>query len=936
MPKTDGRFRHTRILINTDMNIKRLFLTTLTAACLSQAAVAVPAYPGLIRVTQADGTELLVRLQGDEHGHITLSEDGHPLFFNQQTQNYEYATLQQGRIAGSGIVATAADKRPADARAFLYNMQDAQAIFSVATAERQERLAKTRQAQAQTQTQHPGVPRRLRITDFPTVGEQHSLVILVEFSDLAFTAVTDASTYFTNLLNEEGFTYSNGANGSARDFYVDSSNGLFKPTFDVVGPVKLPKSYAYYGYGYQDDMERLMEFVEDAIKAADPVVDFSQYDTNNDGIVDNVYFFYAGKGEADGGSTNTIWPHAFSWQEYQTYYGAGDLTVDGKEMGSYSCSNEINGSSNKVEGIGTFVHEFGHVLGLCDHYDITYGTASYGYTPGSWDTMDQGSYNNNKNTPPAFSAYERASLDWLDYTELSTQTDTVTVVPNLSDSNKAYVVRVPDKDNEFFVLENRQQTGWDEYLPGHGMLVWHIDENETAWTNNSVNTNYRHQRIDIVEASGSASASSTAASAFPGTKGVTQFTFEDWSGSELFGFDDVVEKDDGNVTFVLSGASVKLASPAPITFTDVADSTLTASWTAVKDAAKYIVTVTDADGNVLPDYNAVEWPYNNKTLTNLTPETTYTVAVKAALGNYRSEEATATVTTTAIPFEKLRPDTLVATAVTSDALTAHWSAVRDAQSYTVTLSNRLLSSETSKMGYDFSDKAAGMPALWQTTSNSYASSNGFFGEASPSLRLGTSGDNWLLVAYPDAKIYGLSFWHRIVASNSSAGSMLYVERFADGKWLAVDSIEAAATSGTLSYEFEGSDSVRIRFFRKGGYMALDDVYATCRTVVRTPLSAYGELNVGNVTDYNFTGLEPGKSYSLTVVANQNGSQSRVSDELVVTTLVPEGISGLEADGDAPAAVYDLQGRRVHSPRQGGVYLIRQGGKTTKKVFTNND
>lgn len=906
------------------MNTKHLLLTALTAVCLSQTAVAVPAYPHPMKVTQADGTTLTILLRGDEHGHLTLTVDGYPLFFNEQTQNYEYATITNQALAPSGIVATDKAQRPATATAFLAT-QDREGIFQLATAQRQAQLKKTaRPMRAAAQ------PNRLRITDYPTLGEQHSLVILVEFNDLTFTAVPDANAYFTSLLNDEGFTYSNGANGSARDFYIDSSNGAFQPTFDVVGPVTLSKSYAYYGYGYQDDMNRLKDFVEEAIKAADPSVDFSQYDTDNDGVVDNVYFFYAGKGEADGGSTNTIWPHAFSWQDFQQYYGAGDLIVDGKSMGSYSCSNEINGTSNKVEGIGTFVHEFGHVLGLNDHYDVNYGTASYGYTPDSWDTMDNGSYNNDKNTPPAFSAYERATLGWLTYTELSTQTDTVTIAPVLTDSNQAYVVRVPDKDNEFFVLETRQQKGWDEYLPGHGMLVWHIDEDEQLWENNQVNTDYRHQHIDIVEADGAPGTGTQASDPFPGTKNVTTFTFNSWDGEKLFAFSDVAEREDGTVAFALAGNDIKLDSPAPITFSDVADSTVTVQWTEVKNATSYVVTVTGPDGNALPDYNAAKVATNSITLSGLTPETTYTVAVKAAMGNLRSEEVTATVTTTAIPFSKLSVDPLAASDITTNSFHATWNAISNAQAYEVTLSKRTYAEETTTQGYDFTNGLEGLPELWEVNASSTQSASGYYGDSKPSIRLNTNG-MYVKAAYPESKLSSLKFWVR--GSQASATSNIVIDRYADGSWQNVDTVACSNTATTLTYSFEQSDSVRIVFKKVNGYVCIDDIYVDCHALVRTPLSTYNALNVGDVLAYDFTGLESDTQYGLTVCGVQNGERSHESAELVVTTLLTNGINAATATNginDGTTEVYDLQGRHA-TGKQPGLYILRKDGRTVKTV-----
>ena len=130
-----------------------------------------------------------------------------------------------------------------------------------------------------------------------------------------------------------------------------------------------------------DNPVALEEFVREACTLADPLVDFSQYDHNQDGFVDNIYFFYAGKGEADSGDGNAIWPHSAYYADIAKEAGATQksLKLDGIEVGNYTCSNEINGTiiTPQPAGIGTFVHEFGHVLGLADHYDIYYGMATF-------------------------------------------------------------------------------------------------------------------------------------------------------------------------------------------------------------------------------------------------------------------------------------------------------------------------------------------------------------------------------------------------------------------------------------------------------------------------------------------------------------------------------------------------------------------------------
>ena len=240
------------------------------------------------------------------------------------------------------------------------------------------------------------------ISDFPTIGRQKSLVILIQFSDVKFSSIDNPHQFYDDMLNKEGFTWSNGANGSARDFYLQSSNSLFDPDFTVVGPVTLSNKATYYGSDDEGQDFRMGEAIKEACELVDDEVDFSEYDTNGDGYVDNIYFFYAGGGQADDpNGTELIWPHSAIVEE------AWDmkLVYDDKVIGHYACSNELRYSAVgdlQPSGIGTFVHEFGHVLGLVDHYDTSYGYFTFGL--GAYDTMASGSYNNNMHTPPLFSA----------------------------------------------------------------------------------------------------------------------------------------------------------------------------------------------------------------------------------------------------------------------------------------------------------------------------------------------------------------------------------------------------------------------------------------------------------------------------------------------------------------------------------------------------
>lgn len=517
-------------------NCLRLIISAIVLI-FSIGAVAVPADKRLMKIKQANGKQLTIRLLGDEHRALWTSVDGFPLMKNKHTGNYEYAVIADNQLVLSGIIANEIESRDETTNRFLAAI-DRQEVAELLA---QEHI-NTRKAKADK--------RKILINDFPTRGEPHTLIVLVEFDDVKFSTISDPYDYYLRLLNQPNFIYSNGANGSASDFYRLSSNGLFRPKFDVVGPVTLSNSYSFYGQDEGNDIDVNMgEFLVEACEQADELVDFTHYDTNNDGCVDNIYFFYAGFGEADSGISDVIWPQAGTLSEW-----GKELTLDGMVIDSYACSQEISGVTGGIHpnGIGTFVHEFGHVLGLADHYDTSYKSETQ--HPGAWDAMASGSYNDNQHHPPLFSAFERAELGWMNYTDIEPN-EQVIDVEILATTNKAYRIVVPETDgNEYFILENRQRVNeFEMTLPGKGLLVWHVDMNEEVWKENTVNCKTDHQHLDIVEADNLATANTLAGDAFPGPNRVKQFDFIAWNGEKLFSFTNVIEKENSVEVHLTNG-----------------------------------------------------------------------------------------------------------------------------------------------------------------------------------------------------------------------------------------------------------------------------------------------------------------------------------------------------------------------------------------------
>ena len=440
---------------------------------IAVTAWALPARRGGVVFTQPDGSQITVYQHGDEHFHWQTNEKGDWL-----------------KLEADGFY------------------RETEALSA-----------------EQIEARRMSSPKRAAQASCPLNIAPRGLVILVNFTDATFkTSKAEMDSMLTGLNYSRNYsytyknkTYNITSKGSARQYFEDASFGQYNPQFDVVGPVTVSKNYAYYGTDDSDGNDEYPDqMVSEACKLADTEynVDFTQYDNDGDGYVDFVFVIYAGFGAADGGAANTIWPHSWNLLSAGTR-----CVIDGKKVDLYACGNEIDYQSKEHTGIGTFCHEFSHVLGLPDLYVTNTATHT---TMNEWDIMDYGPYNNEGNTPPAFSAYERFFMGWLQ-PRLITEPENV-VLKDLKESNEALLISTTDEHNligndpdpaTFYVIENRQQEGWDEYLPGHGMMLTKIQYNYNRWYNNTVNNSSSKMGVDLIEASGKTSDYGKATDLFP-------------------------------------------------------------------------------------------------------------------------------------------------------------------------------------------------------------------------------------------------------------------------------------------------------------------------------------------------------------------------------------------------------------------------------------
>lgn len=566
--------------------MKRLTAFCALLACSSLLTLsAMPAWRGAVKRTQPDGQSITTYLLGDEHGSLLVTSDGYTIA-QAPDGYYHYQVLGSDNkltISGTPIVRDPSMRLSSD-KEFLQNVPKMAELQRKIEHLQKASYKASEVAESSKKTDFTD----MRMRQFPAKGKFKGIVILAQFQDAQFKYSRD---YFDRMLNEVGFS-DNGSHGSAHDYWLKQSNGQFDATFDVVGPITLSHDYAYYGADAKDVFGKNTgdadgaKAIDEAVRLADADVDFSQYDLDNDGKVDMVYVIYAGYGENFGADANTIWPH-----QYELISAGYRDTCDAKIVDTYACSAELYGASGDTPcGIGPLCHEFGHVYGFADHYD----TKATEYDLGTYDLMDYGAYNDSTRMPPSYTAFERLSLGWMQPREL-TDPDEELNLPCIAESNVAYVVPTAYPD-EYYLLENRQQEGWDASLPGSGLMITHLDFNASDWTKNTVNATSSHRRYYLVCADNDPNYDAQTKTKtemydlYP-AKGNNAFTDSTTPAATTFGGGSLdrwitnIKNSDGVVTF--SYMADYQHTPSGLAASAITDNSFTANWKADDNVSAY-------------------------------------------------------------------------------------------------------------------------------------------------------------------------------------------------------------------------------------------------------------------------------------------------------------------------------------------------------------
>lgn len=454
--------------------MKKLYLMLSMLFAFGAAANAIPAKKLQKVITLTNGTQVSVELRGDEYLSWWEGTDGTAYRATADDTVFEAFDLEAQKPAAAARRARAEQGRVA-------------------------RLARVKNSLKGADDKMRG----LGGDHITYKGVKKGLVVLVDFKNKKFADGHDLE-YYKNVINGKDFSdEEEGYVGSVRDYFLAQSNGQFELDFDVVGPVTMSKNYGYYGNdgAYQKD-EKVYEMIKEACDGIQDKVNLKDYDWDGDGEADQVFFLYAGLGQASGGSHSTIWPH----ESELRYWPCGVLSYSTGKINTYACANELQpetqGSSRYISaGIGTICHEFSHCLGFADMYDTTGGG---GYGMSVFDVMDQGSYNGNGFVPCNYTAFERIYAGWVEPIELIDPA-TVKDMKSVSDYGRPFIMYNYKNTNEYFLMENRQNTGWDKGLYGsNGLLIVHVNYVPSRWANNSVNSSSeKMQCCTVVNADGS-------------------------------------------------------------------------------------------------------------------------------------------------------------------------------------------------------------------------------------------------------------------------------------------------------------------------------------------------------------------------------------------------------------------------------------------------
>lgn len=450
------------------------------------AAYAAKPPANIIKYKQPDGSFLYLTLHGDEYLSYYKTTSGEVVAAGRDGFFY-HATIDGEGIRSSGARIIPQNKTKSGAVASSENLH-------ILSDLRQKRINELKRASVQAAAPLPVSGHGVKRLSY--------LVVPVQFKDVKFT-IENPKDFFSALLNQKGYSY-DGATGSAADYFNENFGGVYSFSFTVADIVTLDKELSHYGQrnstAADANVEELVISVCESLSTSG--TDFSQYDNNSDGYIDNIAIIFAGTDEAQSANPNSIWPQRGDLSYKNIIYG-------GVKPGSYTCTPELNCNGQTGEfypaTIGLFCHEFSHALGLPDLYDANAeieGLASALY--GSLSIMDYGCYLNQGRTPPYFNSIEREILGIGEVVEVVAGERYS--LSGVEAEDRLYRLST-ENDGEYFLIECRNRERWDRYCGADGIVVYHIDKSDNIcgglsaarrWELNIINSYAAHECAKVL------------------------------------------------------------------------------------------------------------------------------------------------------------------------------------------------------------------------------------------------------------------------------------------------------------------------------------------------------------------------------------------------------------------------------------------------------
>jgi M6 family metalloprotease-like protein len=431
----------------------------------SEPALAVPADPTrTFDAIQPDGTtKLVLRVVGDERNGRLVTKDGYTVIKDADGW-YCYAVLNAaGDLTASSLRANVSEERSTTERSFLTQIPLGLAATNMTGKPDPNAIARS---------VDPSLTMR------GTNTTNNVLLILIRFTD-------ETNTYppgdFTSLVNGPSWDL-----GSLKQYFTEVSYGAFTVDGTVVGFYTAANNQIYYGY--DNGWTRAAELAREAIVAAQGAgVNFASFDNDGNGNVDGLFIVHVGPG-AESGDHTYPWSHSWSL----TDAGLAPVYASGKTINAYTMEPEMVWSGTRAT-IGVYAHEYGHAIGLPDLYDTDYSSSGIG----NWCLMAGGSWNGpggNGMSPSHPSGWCKQRKGWLSVTSLEYDATNSPITQAETNQTCFKLRSTVMASTEYFLVENRQRTGFDAYLPGCGIAIWHVDDTRTN------NADDAHRWVDMEEA----------------------------------------------------------------------------------------------------------------------------------------------------------------------------------------------------------------------------------------------------------------------------------------------------------------------------------------------------------------------------------------------------------------------------------------------------